>query len=177
MRLGGPGRSAWPAPAAAGGGRAAAPIGRRRPLSSGAPIGHPGGRLDEQEVPVADPEEQTAAAAPRAGPRRPRTVVLVVHGRVTPDTIAVLCARVRVLLGDPTVGTVTCDLSGVVEPDAVALDALARMQLTARRMGRTIRLRHVQPEMRALLALVGLTDVVPAWPDRPRTELPDDTAT
>jgi ABC-type transporter Mla MlaB component len=93
--------------------------------------------------------------------------VLVIAGRVTPETIAGLCARVRTLLADPDLDGLTCDLSGVVEPDAAALEALARMQLTARRLGRSIRLRHVRPEMRALLTLAGLTDVVPTVPADP----------
>ena len=97
-----------------------------------------------------------------ADPARPwRSVVLVIHGVVTPDAVSELCTRVRALLADPAIDVLTCDLSGVVDPDAAALEALARMQLTARRMGRSIRLRHVRPEMRALLALSGLSDVVP----------------
>ena len=102
------------------------------------------------------------------GPARPRrSVTLVIHGAVTPETIPGFCARVTALLTDPTVDVVTCDLSGVVDPDACALDALARMQLTARRMGRSIRLRHVEPAMRDLLVLAGLTDIVRAEPDAP----------
>jgi ABC-type transporter Mla MlaB component len=87
--------------------------------------------------------------------------VFVIEGRVTPETVRRLCAQVGALLRDPAVTQVTCDLSGVVEPDATALDGLARLQLTARRLGRVLRLCHVQPEMRELLALAGLTDVVP----------------
>ena len=102
---------------------------------------------------------------PPGGPLRPRrSVVLVIHGPVTPDMTAGLCARVRALLADPRIDELTCDLSGVVDPDAAALEALARMQLTARRMNRSIRLRHVRPEMRDLLTLAGLTDVVPSRP-------------
>jgi ABC-type transporter Mla MlaB component len=95
------------------------------------------------------------------GGRSRRSVVLVIHGTVTPGAITGLCSRVRTLLDDPGVDELTCDLSGVVDPDATVLEALARMQLTARRLHRSIRLRHVQPEMRALLALAGLTDIVP----------------
>jgi ABC-type transporter Mla MlaB component len=108
---------------------------------------------------------QPPAGDDRARPRR--SVVLVIHGVVTPEAVAGLCARVRSLLGDPGIELVTCDLSGVADPDAAALEALARMQLTARRMGRSIRLAHVRPEMRALLALAGLTDIVPTVRARP----------
>ena len=100
-------------------------------------------------------------------PRAPRRgVVLAVHGRITDETVPQWCARVADLLADPEVDAITCDLSGVVRPDVTALDALARMQLTARRLGRTIRLRHASTEMCALLSLAGLTDVLPA-PDPP----------
>jgi ABC-type transporter Mla MlaB component len=101
-----------------------------------------------------------------------RSAVLVIAGRVTPETIPDLCARVRALLDDPAVDVITLDLSGVVEPDAVALDGLARMQLTARRLGRAIRLHHVRPQMRALLALAGLTDVIATHPPEPDRSAP-----
>jgi ABC-type transporter Mla MlaB component len=90
-----------------------------------------------------------------------RDVVLAVRGRITDETVPHWCARVADLLADPGVGAITCDLSGVVRPDVTALDALARMQLVARRLGRTIRLRHASTDMCALLTLAGLTDVLP----------------
>jgi ABC-type transporter Mla MlaB component len=108
-------------------------------------------------VRVTDPEP--AIGAERARPARP--AVLVIRGPVRPDAVAGLCAHVRALLQDPAVPLVTCDFSGVARPDAVTLEAIARMQLTARRMGRSIRLSRSCPELRALLALAGLTDVVP----------------
>jgi ABC-type transporter Mla MlaB component len=93
-----------------------------------------------------------------------RDVVLAVRGRITDETVPLWCARVADLLADPAVGGITCDLSGVVRPDVRALDALARMQLVARRLGRTIRLRHASADMCALLSLAGLTDVLPPEP-------------
>jgi len=54
---------------------------------------------------------------------------------------------------------VLCDVRGV-EPDAVAVDALARLQLAARRHGCAIRLRGASPDLRALVALMGLDDVL-----------------
>jgi hypothetical protein len=55
-----------------------------------------------------------------------------------------------------------CDVAGVVEPDLVAMDALARMQRTARVHGRAIRLRAARPDLLGLLQFCGLRDVVPA---------------
>ena len=55
---------------------------------------------------------------------------------------------------------VVCDVGGLVDPDAVTVDALARLQLTARRLGRRIRLRDPCGELRQLLALMGLGEVL-----------------
>jgi hypothetical protein len=57
-------------------------------------------------------------------------------------------------------GIAMCDVGGV-ECDAVTIDALARLQLAARRNGCEVRLRHASPELLELLAFMGLTDVLP----------------
>ena len=41
------------------------------------------------------------------------------------------------------------------------VNALARLALTARRLGRRVRLRHASPELTELLAYVGLAEVIP----------------
>lgn len=56
---------------------------------------------------------------------------------------------------------VRCDVGAVVHPDIIMVNALARLQLTARRYGCQVRLRHACGELRDLLALTGLTEVVP----------------
>ena len=71
-----------------------------------------------------------------------------------------LCACVRTLLNESDAGFVVCDLGALVDPDAVTVDALARLQLTACRYGRQFRLRHACGEMRDLLALMGLGNIV-----------------
>ena len=48
-----------------------------------------------------------------------------------------------------------------VEPDAVTVDALARLQLAARRLGCQVRLRNASDELRELVAFMGLCDVLP----------------
>ncbi|MFE3944713.1 hypothetical protein ACFXPV_22980 [Streptomyces sp. NPDC059118] len=56
---------------------------------------------------------------------------------------------------------VDCDVGGVVHVDLALVEAMARLGLVARRAGgRRLRLRHVPPELRSLLDLVGLADVV-----------------
>jgi len=49
-----------------------------------------------------------------------------------------------------------CDVGALVEPDVAAVDALARLQLAARRSGCRITLQGVAPEMGDLLELMGL---------------------
>ena len=53
----------------------------------------------------------------------------------------------------PVVG---CDVSRITEPDERALDALARLQLSARRLGATIHLRNACPALVDLIELAGL---------------------
>jgi ABC-type transporter Mla MlaB component len=53
-----------------------------------------------------------------------------------------------------------CDVSGIAV-DAVTIDALARLQLAARRYGCQVRLRGASDELRELVAFMGLQDVLP----------------
>jgi ABC-type transporter Mla MlaB component len=55
---------------------------------------------------------------------------------------------------------VFCDVEGV-KADAVTVDALARLQLAARRHERQVRLRGASNELRELLVFMGLGDVLP----------------
>jgi anti-anti-sigma regulatory factor len=61
---------------------------------------------------------------------------------------------------------VICDVGGLASADAVAVNALARLQLTALRLGRRIQLRQASAELQALLALVGLSEILPPEPMR-----------
>jgi anti-anti-sigma regulatory factor len=61
--------------------------------------------------------------------------------------------------------TIVCDV-GALAPDAAALDALARLQLTARRLGHEILLRDASTELQELLEFVGLRDVLRIEPGR-----------
>jgi hypothetical protein len=55
---------------------------------------------------------------------------------------------------------IVCDVSQIVDPDRPALEALARLQLTALRLGVTIQLQNACPVLVDLIALAGLTDVL-----------------
>ena len=56
---------------------------------------------------------------------------------------------------------IDCDVSALTQADELALEALVRMQLTARRLGRSLRLCNASSQLVDLLALLGLTDVLP----------------
>jgi len=59
----------------------------------------------------------------------------------------------------PGARTIVCDVAHLAA-DGEALDALARLQLHAGRRGHEIRLRHASRELRQLLELAGLGDVL-----------------
>lgn len=85
-------------------------------------------------------------------PAGPRSVVVRVLG--TPDARTVLCAQVRRLLARGGIDVVTCDVSQAVA-DLGAVDALARLQLTAQRLGGRIRLRAAPADLAELIDFVG----------------------
>jgi ABC-type transporter Mla MlaB component len=71
-----------------------------------------------------------------------------------------LCDRVREALGERPPTAVTCDLAGIADPDVGTVDALARLMLAANRRGCDVSLRNAPTELRELLALIGLEEVV-----------------
>jgi ABC-type transporter Mla MlaB component len=90
----------------------------------------------------------------------PRTIAFAIRGPIARADLAGLCGRVCALLERSAADVAVCDVSGV-DPDAVTVDALARLQLAARRNGCQVRLQHASGELRALLAFMGLQDVLP----------------
>lgn len=89
------------------------------------------------------------------------TIVLVVDGRIARADLPKLCEQVRALLESSDAELVVCDVGALVDPDAVTVDALARLQLTARRLARRVRIIRPCDELQELLALTGLVEVVP----------------
>ena len=73
-------------------------------------------------------------------------------------SLAVLGGLCSYMAG-PRPSTVVCDIHALA-PDAAAIDALARLQLAARRLGLELRLRHASSELQCLLAFVGLSEVL-----------------
>ena len=112
------------------------------------------------------PSSPEARASPAAQPvaRRwrpgPGGTVLVMSGPVARDAIPAMCERARRLLQGCDAGPVACDVGALAEPDATTIDALARLQLTARRLGRRVELRSACEELEDLLTLTGLLGVL-----------------
>ncbi len=92
---------------------------------------------------------------------RPQSVAFVIRGPITRADLAGLCERVCALLGDSGVEVAVCDVAGV-DPDAVTVDALARLQLAARRHQCQVRLCGASKELLELVEFMGLRDVCPA---------------
>lgn len=92
---------------------------------------------------------------------KPGTVVLVVRGTIGPGEIPQLCVEALDLLEASGADMVVCDVGGVLDSDVGTIDALARLALTLRRLGRRVQLRDPCPGLRALVTLTGLGDVLP----------------
>jgi ABC-type transporter Mla MlaB component len=90
----------------------------------------------------------------------PHTIAFAVRGRIDRSELPGLCKCMSTLLSESRADVVVCDVTGV-EPDAVTVDALARLQLAARRRGCRVRLQHASAELRELVEFMGLTDVLP----------------
>jgi hypothetical protein len=106
-------------------------------------------------------------------PAEPGPTVVVRCGAIGRTDIGSLCDEVRSLLQERTTGRVVFDVRAIVAPDVSTVDALARLQLTASRCGRRVHLRGARAELDALIALVGLCDVLPPEPDLPLEPLGD----
>ncbi len=98
-------------------------------------------------------------------PTDPDERELVIAGPVADGDVAALCARLRELARDDPVRIVVCDV-GTLAPEARSVDALARLALTARRLGCPLRLRNVSPQLRGLVGFCGLDGVLADGPGR-----------
>jgi hypothetical protein len=72
------------------------------------------------------------------------------------------CGVYRVM-DAPRPSMLVCEV-GTLAPDAVTIDAMARLQLVARRLGQEVVLRGASSELLALLDLFGLSDVLRVEP-------------
>ena len=90
----------------------------------------------------------------------PQTMEFAVWGPIARADLPGLCERVCALLEENDAPLILCDVRDVA-PDAVTVDALARLQLAAQRRGCKIRLRGASSELLELVELMGLDDVLP----------------
>jgi ABC-type transporter Mla MlaB component len=88
----------------------------------------------------------------------PNRIVLVMSGPATRDQVIAVSERVRVLIEESRASVVICDVSDLY-PDAVAVDLLARLKLTARRCGCELDVRDAGRELTVLLGFCGLRDI------------------
>ncbi len=101
------------------------------------------------------PTTQPSAAAPEEN----RTIRI--DSEVDPVAFSRLCEQLRRMIERGGHDPVMCDVDALRIFDARTVDALARLQLTARRFGSSIVLLHAPAELVELLELTGLLEVLP----------------
>ena len=89
----------------------------------------------------------------------PQTVVFAIDGPIARNNLPRLCDQVCALFDRTGADIALCDVTEI-EPDAVSVDALARLQLAVRRRGCQAGLRGASTELLDLLAFMGLRDVL-----------------
>lgn len=89
-------------------------------------------------------------------------VIWILAPGVDPAAVPALCDHLAERVRRRRATRVVCDVGGITVPDAGTLATLARLQLTARRLGCRVELHRVQPALRELIRFAGLDDVLPA---------------
>jgi ABC-type transporter Mla MlaB component len=87
------------------------------------------------------------------------TIVFAIDGPIARADLPGLCDRVCGLLQRSRPEVALCDVRGI-DVDAVTVDALARLQLAARRHGCTVRLQNASSELLELVTFMGLQNVL-----------------
>jgi anti-anti-sigma regulatory factor len=88
-------------------------------------------------------------------------VVFTTGGTIERSDISLICRKVRAAIEETNADSVTFDMAALVHTDVVVVEALARLQLTLRRMGCTLKLKNVRPHLKELVGFVGLEGVLP----------------
>ena len=98
----------------------------------------------------------------------------VVVLRIGPDITWDSCThqRIKSVLNHGDQGMVICDVAAIRCPTLGTLEVLARLQLSVRRHGWHLTVRGAQSELRALLALAGLIEVLGVTSNSPRGPAP-----
>ena len=85
------------------------------------------------------------------------SIVFPIGGPIAREELPALCESFRVAAEGRN--EIICDIGGI-GADLVAVDALARVALTAKRLGCTVRVRGASDELCRLAAFLGLDCVV-----------------
>lgn len=85
---------------------------------------------------------------------------MTLNGAIATSDVPGVCARAAALIEGSGAELLVCDVADVSDPDCATVDALARIQLTARRLGSELRLRGASDELHEVLAVAGLCAVV-----------------
>lgn len=91
----------------------------------------------------------------------PHEVAFAIRGPIRRADLPGLCVRVCAVLAESRAVVADCDVAGV-DPDAVTVDAVARLQVAAMRSGCSVRLQNASEPLLELVELMGLTHVLPA---------------
>jgi len=87
------------------------------------------------------------------------TVAFTITGPIARSDLPGLSDRICALLEGSAARVALCDVTGV-DPDAVTVDALARLQVAAKRRGCRVHLRNASGELLELVAFMGLDSVL-----------------
>ena len=90
----------------------------------------------------------------------PPILTFAIHGPIRREDLPGLYTRVCSVVSVNPGAVLFCEVIDV-DSDAVTVDALARLQLAARRHGCQIRLRGTSEGLRELLDFMGLSEVLP----------------
>jgi ABC-type transporter Mla MlaB component len=88
------------------------------------------------------------------------TIAFAVRGPISLTDLPGLCDRACALFAASEATVALCAVHDV-PADAVTVDALARLQLAARRYGCKVRLCGASAELRELVVFMGLDDILP----------------
>jgi ABC-type transporter Mla MlaB component len=93
-----------------------------------------------------------------------QTITFALSAPIARADLQQLCECVCGLVDRTGADVAVCDVSRL-DPSALTVDALARLQLAARRRGCEVRLRRSSTELRRLVDFMGLADVLLQMPD------------
>ena len=110
-------------------------------------------------------EESPSASIDAQRPAQdPRTLIVTIAGRIERADATRFGGRVEDQLSATPTTLVVCDVGGLLEPDAAAVDSICRIRLAVRRLGGQFRLRGASAEVVELLDMIGLCGVLAVAP-------------